>query len=439
MDNMNAPKLRFKEYTEPWVTDRLGDIFAFKVTNSFSRANLSYEIGEVKNIHYGDIHTKFQTLFDITNEIVPFINSDISIDRISEDNYCKEGDLVFADASEDLNDVGKSIEIFNLNNEKLLSGLHTLLARPKENIFTIGFLGYLFLSNNIRFQVQKESQGSKVLSISTGRLSNIIINYPLSTIHSTSEQTKIASFLTAVDEKIQALKKKHSLLEQYKKGVMQQLFSSALGLERLEDDRMNDEVKNNPTILKSPKSQFRQLRFKDKDGNDFPEWEKKKLGEVLEYEQPTSYLVSSTEYDDNFETPVVTAGKTFILGYTDETSGIFSKGLPVIIFDDFTTASQFVDFSFKAKSSAMKILKSKNNNNIKFVFEAMQMINYETGGHGRHWISVFAEMEILIPSLPEQTAIANFLSAIDEKIINCQLSIINYEKWKKGLLQKMFV
>lgn len=112
----------------------------FKVTNSYSRDNLNYESGIVKNIHYGDIHTKFQTLFDLEKENVPYINKDISLNRISEDFYCEEGDVIFADASEDLNDVGKSIEIINLNGEKLLSGLHTLLARPQKIISLKVFL-----------------------------------------------------------------------------------------------------------------------------------------------------------------------------------------------------------------------------------------------------------------------------------------------------------
>ena len=100
---------------------------------------MNYEIGTVKNIHYGDIHTKFQTLFDIMNETVPFINDEINVVRISDENYCREGDVIFADASEDLNDVGKSIEIINLNGEKLLSGLHTLLGRPKSSVFIKAF------------------------------------------------------------------------------------------------------------------------------------------------------------------------------------------------------------------------------------------------------------------------------------------------------------
>ncbi|MFO0322123.1 MAG: hypothetical protein ACK504_06825 [Bacteroidota bacterium] len=159
----HVPRLRFPEFKGEWERKKLGEVADFKVTNSFSRENLNYEYGVVKNIHYGDIHTKFQTLFDITKEEVPFVNEEMNVKRIADDFYCKEGDIVFADASEDLNDVGKSIEIINLHNEKLLSGLHTLLARPKDNYFSIGFNGYLFKSNNIRLQIQKEAQGSKVL------------------------------------------------------------------------------------------------------------------------------------------------------------------------------------------------------------------------------------------------------------------------------------
>ena len=210
---INAPRLRFPEFAGEWERESLGEIFTFRSTNSFSRDNLNYDNGEVKNVHYGDIHTKFQTLFDVTKETVPFINPEMSIDRISNDNYCQKGDLLLADASEDLNDVGKSIEIVNVDNQKLLSGLHTILARPHKNVFSIGFNGYLFKSNNIRTQIQKESQGSKVLSISTTRLSNISLNFPKK-----EEQTKIANFLTAVDDKLTQLKKKKSLLEQYKKG-----------------------------------------------------------------------------------------------------------------------------------------------------------------------------------------------------------------------------
>ncbi len=223
------------------------------------------------------------------------------------------------------------------------------------------------------------------------------------------EQKKIASFLSLIDERISTQNKIINDLKTLKAATAKKIFSQ-------------------------------ELRFKDDNGNVFSEWEEISLGDALDYEQPTNYLVSSTEYDDSFETPVVTAGKTFILGYTDEKNGVFEKEkLPVIIFDDFTTASQFVDFPFKAKSSAMKILKAKNETNIRFIFEALQMINYEVGGHGRHWISVFSNLNISVPSLPEQNKIANFLSSIDSKIdIETQL-LQKLEEQKKYLLQQMFV
>lgn len=219
-ENKNVPKVRFPEFEEEWETDKFGNVYSFLVTNSFSRENLNYQNGEVKNIHYGDIHTKFSILFDITKENVPYINPEISIERIREECYCIEGDIIFADASEDLDDVGKSIEIVNLNNERLVSGLHTLLARQIEHKLKIGFGGYLFASNGIRQQIKKEAQGAKVLGISGTRLSNIKIYFPKSFI----EQKKIADCLSSLDELIAAQTEKLELLKQHKKGLMQQLF-----------------------------------------------------------------------------------------------------------------------------------------------------------------------------------------------------------------------
>ena len=202
-DGEAFPELRFPNFTDAWEQRKLGECVKFKVTNSFSRENLNYENGQARNIHYGDIHTKFQALFDIAKEKVPFINSEMNLDKISEDFYCKEGDLVFADASEDLKDVGKSIEIINLNNEKVLSGLHTLLARPSEKKFSKGFNGCLFQSSNIRLQIQKQAQGSKVLSINAGRLSTIVLSFP-----ALKEQTLIGNFFRQLDAAIASHQRK---------------------------------------------------------------------------------------------------------------------------------------------------------------------------------------------------------------------------------------
>jgi type I restriction enzyme S subunit len=219
---MSVPKLRFPEFLDSgeWEEKTLGDLYSFKSTNSFSRDQLNYENGVVRNIHYGDIHTKFSTLFNIKNENVPFVNPSESLEKIKPDCYCVESDIIFADASEDLEDIGKSIEIVHLNNQKLLSGLHTLLARQKNNTFIVGFGGYLFKSNWIRNQIQKESQGTKVLGISATRLSSISIAFPVKT----KEQQKIADCLSSIDDRITAETQKLATLKAHKKGLTQQLF-----------------------------------------------------------------------------------------------------------------------------------------------------------------------------------------------------------------------
>ena len=169
------------------------------------------------------------------------------------------------------------------------------------------------------------------------------------------------------------------------------------------------------------------------------EWTFEELEQCLDYLQPTPYLVESTDYKDEYEIPVLTAGKTFILGYTNEKEGVFRENLPVIIFDDFTTASQFVDFPFKAKSSAMKILLAKNDNNIKFVYEAIKNFNYEVGVHQRHWISIFSKLRIAIPKNPqEQQKIASCLSSLDEMISAHSQKLDLLKDHKKGLMQNLF-
>ena len=137
-----------------------------------------------------------------------------------------------------------------------------------------------------------------------------------------------------------------------------------------------------------------------------------KLGDVLDYEQPTKYIVKCKDYQ-NEGMPVLTAGQTFILGYTDETNGIYeaSKENPVIIFDDFTTSFHWVDFNFKVKSSAMKMLRvsSEREVSFRFVYYAMKCIKYQTLEHSRQWISKYSQIEIPLPPIEVQTEIVRIL------------------------------
>ena len=169
------------------------------------------------------------------------------------------------------------------------------------------------------------------------------------------------------------------------------------------------------------------------------------LGELLAYEQPTKYLVSSKDYDDSYPTPVLTAGKTFILGYTNETEGIYpaSKEEPVIIFDDFTTAFKWVEFPFKAKSSAMKMLtlKSGNNSLFKYVYYAMQCIVYNSSDHARQWISKYSNIEVPVPSLEIQEAIVEILDKFTnmEAELEAELEArtLQYEYYRDSLFEAL--
>lgn len=168
------------------------------------------------------------------------------------------------------------------------------------------------------------------------------------------------------------------------------------------------------------------------------EW--KKLGDLLGFEQPTSYLVKSTEYDDSYQTPVLTAGQSLLLGFTNEKEGIFkaSKERPCIIFDDFTTSFHWIDFDFKVKSSAMKMLRPKNDVNFRFVYYAMLGINFVPGGHQRHWISKYSQFEIPVPSLSEQERIVGILDTFTSSVENLKEQIAQrrkqYEHYRDQLL-----
>ncbi|MCP3680992.1 MAG: hypothetical protein GY782_12370 [Gammaproteobacteria bacterium] len=188
---------------------------------------------------------------------------------------------------------------------------------------------------------------------------------------------------------------------------------------------------------KTNKQLMPQLRFPE--FRDDGDWPLKKLGEVLDYEQPTKYLVKSDKYNSAYKIPVLTAGKTFLLGYTNETKGIFKNKLPTVIFDDFTAAFKFVNFPFKVKSSAMKMLiPTSDSINIKFIYEAMKTISFFPKAHKRYWISEYQNNIIPHPSTKEQTKIANCLSSIDRLIDAQTQKLASLKQHKKGLMQQLF-
>jgi len=408
------PELRFPEFVNEgeWEEKILGQVYDFKVTNSLSREFLTYNGGKVKNIHYGDIHTKFNTLFDIKKEIVPYIKDHDLIEKIREDSYCIGGDIVFADASEDLNDVGKSIEITNLSNEKLVSGLHTLLARQRENKLTIGFGGYLFKSDWIRKQIQREAQGAKVLGISANRISNIKISYP----KNKDEQQKIASFLSSLDEVIAAHSQKLDTLKEHKKGLMQNLFPQ-------EGEKV-------------PK-----LRFKEflNDG----EWVEKKLGSIAENLDSKRIPITSNQREKG---TIPYYGASGIIDYVKDF--IYNENLLCISEDgaNLIDRNYPIAFSISGKTwvnNHAHVLKFENNYTQLLVEKYINSINVEDFLTGMAQPKLNrSKLDIIPIPLPknpnEQQKIASCLSSLDDLITAQAEKIEQLKLHKKGLMQGLF-
>jgi len=171
-------------------------------------------------------------------------------------------------------------------------------------------------------------------------------------------------------------------------------------------------------------------------------WTKAIFEDLLDYIQPTKFIVESTEYDDKYKTPVLTAGKSFIIGHTNETNGIFN-GIPVIIFDDFTTATKFVNFPFKVKSSAMKILSPVGKLvNIKYVFGYMQTLRINADTHKRYWISHYSQLPIPVPPLPEQhrivAKIEELFSSLDKGIESLKTAQQQLQVYRQAVLKWAF-
>ena len=417
------PKLRFKEFSGEWEEKRYGEIYSFYSTNSFSRDKLNYDNGLVKNIHYGDIHTQFNTQFNIKKENVPFINNNIDLSKIKEDSYCLNGDLVIADASEDYNDIGKTMEIVDLNNEKVIAGLHTFLARPNKYEMALGYISYLLQSWKVRKQVMTIAQGTKVLSLSTGRLSNIKLNLPQK-----QEQEKIASFLTQIDTKIEQLTKKDKLLHSYKKGVMQKIFSQ-------------------------------EIRFKDDDGNEFEDWEVTKLGKICtlqggfafksnEFKKSGIPIIRISNISNNHNYieknnltyyNEIKSDDNFTIKYGDlliAMSGATTGKSSIYNLNNKAYLNQRVGL-FKVKSNLI------NGYLIQFVFSSIFLKQLDVvlvaGAQPNISSKDIENFKINLPPLKEQIKIANFLSSIDKKIESVSNQLAQTKEFKKGLLQKMFV
>ena len=201
---LNVPALRFPEFTDEWKRIKVSDLLDFYSTNSLSWEQLEYEPNEPYNLHYGLIHVGLPTLIDLTKDKLPSIKNG-NVPKKYE--LCKEGDVAFADASEDTNEVAKVVEFYNLGGKKVVCGLHTIHGRNNNGQTAKGFLGYCFSSTVFHNQIRHIAQGTKIYSINTRNFSEVFVGLP-----SRREQQKIATLLRLIDERIATQNK---IIEKY--------------------------------------------------------------------------------------------------------------------------------------------------------------------------------------------------------------------------------
>ena len=256
------------------------------------------------------------------------------------------------------------------------------------------------------FETSKWHQGISEIAVEGARnhgLLNVGIQDFFETRHclpqSLLEQEKIAKFLNLIEERIATQNKIIEDLKKLKSAIRKKMFSF----------------------------------LKDEYTESF------EINQLLDYEQPTAYIVANDEYStDTSLTPVLTANKGFILGYTDEKFGIYQKG-ECIIFDDFTMDAKYVSFPFKVKSSAIKILTAKPNVNLRFMFEYLSYWELKSEEHKRHYISEIASLVIELPSKERQSIIASLMTSLNSKLDIEAKTKIRYEEQKRYLLSQMFI
>ncbi|MCS3286991.1 restriction endonuclease subunit S [Bacteroides fragilis] len=217
----NVPNLRFPEFCGEWETIKVSELLDFYSTNSLSWEQLDYSNGKIKNLHYGLIHKGVPTMVDVACDSLPYIKEESMLKSFT---LFKEGDVAFADASEDTNDVAKAIEVVNCDNQQIVSGLHTIHGRDNSNRTVIGYKGYAFASDSFHKQIRRIAQGTKVFSISVRNFDEAYIGIP-----SKEEQTQIAKLLITIDKRIATQNKIIEKLQSLIKGLSDNIHRGIKG------------------------------------------------------------------------------------------------------------------------------------------------------------------------------------------------------------------
>ena len=379
---LNVPALRFPEFTREWKEHYLAEYLDFK--NGLNPSANKFGSG-----------IKFISVMDILNN--DFITYDCirtSVEITPEEQVAfvvEKGDMLFQRSSETLEDVGRA-NVYMDDRPAVFGGF--VIRGKKKAEYNPMFFRYLLASPYARKKIIPMGAGAQHFNIGQDGLSKVKLHFPI-----LQEQQKIAALLRLIDERIATQNKIIEKLETLIKGIRHKVFK-----------QLRKDIGFNATI-----------------------------GNILSFEQPQRYIVSSAEYsnDDTF-TPVLTANKAFILGYTTETDGIYGKG-DCIIIDDFTLDCKYVSFPFKVKSSAIKILTAKNKFILRYAYEYLKLLELSTEEHKRHYIAEVQPHSCVLPDENTLKTIALVFENLACKLANEQSLVLIFNKQKQYLLSKMFI
>ena len=372
---LNVPHLRFPEFNGEWETKLINDLAVVIGGGTPDTTIKSYWDGEIQWFTPSEIGK---------NKYV-----DSSLRTITEEGLNNSSakllppNTILLSSRATIGECSLSLRECATN-----QGFQSLVSKKCY----VDFLYYLIQTK--KRDLIRKSCGSTFLEISANEVRKIQVSVPTDV-----EQQKIAGLLSLIDERIATQNKIIEDLKKLKSAIRKKMFSL----------------------------------LKDEYTESF------EINQLLDYEQPTAYIVANDEYStDTSLTPVLTANKGFILGYTDEKFGIYQKG-ECIIFDDFTMDAKYVSFPFKVKSSAIKILTAKPNVNLRFMFEYLSYWELKSEEHKRHYISEIASLVIELPSKERQSIIASLMTSLNSKLDIEAKTKLRYEEQKRYLLSQMFI
>ena len=372
----NVPALRFPEFSGEWECKSLGEIGESLIGLTYSPSDVVKEGGTIV----------FRSS-NIQDGVIDYGDLVRVSKKIKDSIITRDGDLLICARNGSTRLIGKNA-LLKKSDEGQTFGAFMMVFRSIDNRFVHQLLSTKAYSTQV-----SENLGARINQITTRNFAGYTFGMP----QTLEEKEKIGTFLELI----------------------------------------NDRIETQSKIIEEQETLLRSLRHKIY--SRVQAQSQCTIADVLCYEQPTKYLVTDTYYtDDDSQVPVLTANKAFILGYTTENFGIYDKG-PCIILDDFTLDCKYVDFKFKVKSSAIKILRAKAKTNLRFIFEYFRFLELNTTEHRRHYIAEIEPMSILLPSNEEIDRIARLFTALDERLETARKELKILESQKMYMLQKMFI